>query len=47
MATIARLVDPHCFLGQRLGRESLPPGMADEALLIEAEALAEEAMRID
>ena len=30
-----------------IGRESLPPGMADEALLIEAEALAEEAMRID
>ena len=30
-----------------VGRESLPPGSADETLLIEAEALAAEAMRID
>ena len=30
-----------------IGRESLPPGSADETLLIEAEALAAEAMRID
>ena len=30
-----------------VGREALPPGAADEALLIEAEALAAEAMRLD
>ena len=30
-----------------IGRESLPPGAADETLLIEAEALAAEAMRLD
>lgn len=30
-----------------VGRESAPAGTADEALLIEAEALAEEAMRLD
>ena len=30
-----------------IGREALPPGSADEAILIEAEALAAEAMRID
>jgi len=30
-----------------VGREALPPGSADEAILIEAEALAAEAMRID
>jgi ATP-dependent Lhr-like helicase len=30
-----------------IGREALPAGLADEALLIEAEALAEEAMRLD
>ena len=30
-----------------VGREAAPEGTADEALLIEAEALAEEAMRID
>jgi ATP-dependent Lhr-like helicase len=30
-----------------VGREALPPGSADEALLIEAEALAAEAMRLD
>ena len=30
-----------------IGREASPTGLADEALLIEAEALAEEAMRLD
>ena len=30
-----------------IGREAAPTGLADEALLIEAEALAEEAMRLD
>ena len=30
-----------------VGREAAPAGTADEALLIEAEALAEEAMRPD
>ena len=30
-----------------VGREAAPAGTADEALLIEAEALAEEAMRLD
>jgi len=30
-----------------VGREAAPEGSADEALLVEAEALAEEAMRID
>jgi len=30
-----------------IGRESTPTGLADEALLIEAEALAAEAMRLD
>jgi ATP-dependent Lhr-like helicase len=30
-----------------IGREAAPAGMADEALLVEAESLAEEAMRID
>jgi len=30
-----------------IGREALPAGLADEALLIEAEALAAEAMRLD
>ena len=30
-----------------VGRESAPEGTADEALLVEAEALAEEAMRLD
>jgi len=30
-----------------VGRESTPEGTADEALLVEAEALAEEAMRVD
>jgi len=30
-----------------IGREAAPAGTADEALLIEAEALAEEAMRVD
>ena len=30
-----------------IGRESLPAGSADDALLIEAEALAAEAMRLD
>ena len=30
-----------------VGREASPAGAADEALLIEAEALAEEAMRLD
>jgi len=30
-----------------VGRERTPTGLADEALLIEAEALAEEAMRLD
>jgi ATP-dependent helicase Lhr and Lhr-like helicase len=30
-----------------VGREAAPPGSADEAILIEAEALAAEAMRID
>ena len=30
-----------------IGREASPAGLADEALLIEAEALAEEAMRLD
>jgi ATP-dependent Lhr-like helicase len=30
-----------------VGREALPAGSADEAILIEAEALAAEAMRID
>jgi ATP-dependent Lhr-like helicase len=30
-----------------VGREAAPAGAADEALLIEAEAIAEEAMRID
>ncbi|MBX9795988.1 ligase-associated DNA damage response DEXH box helicase [Sphingomonas sp.] len=30
-----------------IGRESVPQGLADEALLIEAEALAAEAMRLD
>ena len=30
-----------------IGREAAPSGLADEALLIEAEALAAEAMRID
>jgi ATP-dependent Lhr-like helicase len=30
-----------------VGRESAPAGTADEALLIEAEALADEAMRLD
>jgi ATP-dependent Lhr-like helicase len=30
-----------------VGREARPEGSADEALLIEAEALAEEAMRLD
>ena len=30
-----------------VGREAAPAGTADEALLIEAEALAEEAMRVD
>jgi len=30
-----------------VGREALPPGSADEAILIEAEALAAEAMRLD
>ena len=30
-----------------IGRESLPAGTADDALLIEAEALAAEAMRLD
>jgi len=30
-----------------VGREAAPEGSADEALLVEAEALAEEAMRRD
>jgi len=30
-----------------VGRESAPEGSADEALLVEAEALAEQAMRLD
>jgi len=30
-----------------VGRESAPPGSADEAILLEAEALAAEAMRLD
>jgi ATP-dependent Lhr-like helicase len=30
-----------------VGREAAPEGTADEAILIEAEALAEEAMRLD
>jgi ATP-dependent Lhr-like helicase len=30
-----------------IGREAAPEGTADEALLLEAEALAEQAMRID
>ena len=30
-----------------IGREATPPGAADDALLLEAEALAAEAMRID
>jgi ATP-dependent Lhr-like helicase len=30
-----------------VGREAAPEGTADEALLVEAEALAEQAMRID
>ncbi|MCA1654063.1 MAG: ligase-associated DNA damage response DEXH box helicase [Sphingomicrobium sp.] len=30
-----------------VGREALPPGSADESLLVEAEALAAEAMRLD
>ena len=30
-----------------VGREAAPEGTADEALLVEAEALAEEAMRLD
>ena len=30
-----------------IGRESVPQGLADDALLIEAEALAAEAMRLD
>jgi ATP-dependent Lhr-like helicase len=30
-----------------VGREGIPPGSADEALLVEAEAMAREAMRLD
>jgi len=30
-----------------VGREAAPEGSADEALLVEAEALAEEAMRLE
>jgi len=30
-----------------IGRESVPQGLADDAILIEAEALASEAMRLD
>jgi hypothetical protein len=30
-----------------IGREAAPAGTADEALLVEAESLVEEAMRID
>jgi ATP-dependent Lhr-like helicase len=30
-----------------IGRESLPQGAADDAILLEAEALAAEAMRLD
>ena len=30
-----------------VGREAAPPGLADEAILVEAEALAAEAMRLD